>query len=482
MNTHNDESDARIRVADLTEGLGTPPPIEARPTPPSLPAPAISPALVAAPKPASLPAPTPTRVSAHGTPPVRPPSDPSKWGRIGEDGTAYLSLADGEHVVGQWAAGTPAEGLAYFGRKYDDLVVEIDLARFRLVEGRSSAEQASAVSKHIRSAVAEPACIGDIPGLLSLCDDLEGLIEKQRLAERAKRLEQKEQSRQLREGLVEEAERLATSTSWKSTRDRYEAILEEWKSAPRVDRAVEQKLWKRFSVARSAFDKARRAHFTRREIDRKEAVAAKEALIKEATALQESKDWAGTSREYRRLMDKWKSAGHAGRTVEDALWQRFRAAQDVFFASRDAAASERDGEEKANLASKVALAEEAEKLLPVTDAAVAKKSLRKIAEQWESIGHVPRQDRDRIEGRLRKVEEAIRKVEQDQWKRSNPESRARAEDTTAKFEEALHRAEKSRDDARSRGDDKAAQAAEEKIEQMRGLLEAARSALEEFSR
>jgi type IV secretory pathway VirB10-like protein len=181
-------------------------------------------------------------------------------------------------------------------------------------------------------------------------------------------------------------------------------------------------------------------------------------------------------------MDKWKAAGHAGRNVEDALWQRFRAAQDVFFAARDAAQSEKDGEEKANLDRKIALVEEAEKLLPITDAAAAKKSLRAIGEKWESIGHVPRHERDRVEGRLRRVEEAIRKIEQDQWKRSNPESRARAEDTTAKFEEALQRAEKARDAARSRGDEKAALAAEATIEQMSGLLEAARNALEEFSR
>jgi hypothetical protein len=482
MNTHHEDADTPVRVTDLTDGLGLSTSIEARPTPPSLPAPTPLSALTAPPQPPSLTAPTPARIAPHSAPPVRPPSDPARWGRIGDDGTAYLQMPDGDVVVGQWAAGTHAEGLAYFGRKYDDLVVEVDLARFRLTEGRASAEQAAATSAHVRATLAEPTCIGDIPGLLSLCDELDALVDEHRSADRERRKAQKEEARLAREALVEEAERLATSTSWKSTRDRFAAILEEWKSAPRVDRSVEQALWKRFSAARSSFDKARRTHFTRREIERKEAVATKEALIKEATALQESTDWSGTTREYRRLMDRWKTAGHAGRTVEDALWQRFRAAQDVFFAARDAATSERDGEQQANLAAKIALVEEAEKLLPITDPNSAKKALRSLSERWEAIGHVPRQDRDRIEGRLRKVEDAIRKSEQDQWKRSNPESRARAEDTTAKFEDALQRAEKKRDDARARGDESAAKAAESTIEQTRALLAAARSALEEFSR
>ncbi len=482
MNTHQEDANTPIRVSDLTEGLGSPASIESRPTPPSLPAPPPQPALASAPKPASLPAPTPARVTPSSAPPVRPPSDPARWGRISDDGTAFLHMPAGEAIVGQWAAGTAAEGLAYFGRKYDDLVVEVDLARFRLTEGRASAEQAAATSAHVRTALADPTCIGDIPGLLALCDELDALVDDQRALERERRKAAKEEARLAREALVEEAERLATSTSWKSTRDRFAEILEQWKSAPRVDRSVEQTLWKRFSSARSSFDKARRTHFTRREIERKGAVAAKEALIKEAISLQGSTDWAGTTREYRRLMDKWKAAGHAGRTVEDGLWQQFRAAQDVFFAARDAATSERDGAQQVNLAAKIALVEEAEKLLPITDPNSAKRALRSVSERWEAIGHVPRQDRDRIEGRLRKVEDAIRKSEQDQWKRSNPESRARAEDTTAKFEEALQRAEKSLDAARARGDEHAIQNAQSTVDQTRALLEAARGALEEFSR
>ncbi len=58
-----------------------------------------------------------------------------------------------------------------------------------------------------------------------------------------------------------------------------------------------------------------------------------------------------------------------------------------------------------NLAAKEALATEAEALLPVGDLASAKASLRDIQERWEKIGHVPRADKERIEGRLRRVEQ-----------------------------------------------------------------------------
>ena len=88
------------------------------------------------PTPASLPHRTAVAVPSQSSVPnpgaMRPPavkqgSDPSKFGRVTDDGTVYLTAPEGELVVGQWAAGPPVEGLAFFGRKYDDLVVEIEV-------------------------------------------------------------------------------------------------------------------------------------------------------------------------------------------------------------------------------------------------------------------------------------------------------------------------------------------------------------------
>ncbi len=48
-------------------------------------------------------------------------------------------------------------------------------------------------------------------------------------------------------------------------------------------------------------------------------------------------------------MDRWKAAGRLSRKDDDALWARFRAAQDVFFATRTAANSAQDEEYRGNL-------------------------------------------------------------------------------------------------------------------------------------
>ena len=486
--------EAASEQVHLTSGVNPPPevasgatparpdqPTPSHPTPssPTPSSPAPSHPTPARPTPASVRPSTPAPTAPA---PARPATDPTRWGRIDADGTAHLNTPEGDVVIGQWAAGTVEEGMAFFGRKFDDLMVEADLARTRLLDGRATPDQTVTAVEHLRSALATPLFMGDIAQLRSTCDELDALIAAQREVTAQRKREAREAARQAREAIVAEAESLATSTRWKATGDRFAALLEDWKTAPRVDRGTEQQLWKRFSAARATFDRTRRAHFAEREGARKEAVAAKEKLIKEAEALSGSTDWAGTTREYRRLMDLWKAAGHAGKGAEDRLWERFRAAQDVFFAARDAANADRDAEQKQNLQAKAALAAEAEALLPITDINAAKKELRRIGERWEAIGHVPRNDKDRVEGRLRKVEQAIRSMEQDAWKRSNPETRARASDTAVKFAEAVAKAERERDEALARGDAAAAAKADEKVTSTRALLSAVEGALSEFSR
>ena len=54
------------------------------------------------------------------------------WGRVDDDGTVYVRTSEGERVVGSWQAGAPEEALAFFKRKYDALVTEVELLETRL--------------------------------------------------------------------------------------------------------------------------------------------------------------------------------------------------------------------------------------------------------------------------------------------------------------------------------------------------------------
>jgi hypothetical protein len=275
--------------------------------------------------------------------------------------------------------------------------------------------------------------------------------------------EQREAALRTRRQLVDEAEALSDSTSWRVTTERYAAIVEEWKALPRGDRSTEQELWQRISTARTAFDKRRRQHFTELDAQRKDAVGRKRELIAKAEALSTSTDWPKTSKALRDLMVEWKAAPRASRAEEDKLWKRFKAAQDAFYAARTSTEDAEQETLRANVPAKEALVVEAEAIRR-DDLKAAKASLRSIQDRWDKLGDLPRQDRDRLEARLKKVEEGIRSAEADAWKSSTGGIATNA------FTEALDRLQEKRDAALKRGDTSAAAAFDEQIASTKALM------------
>ncbi len=436
------------------------------------------------PTPRPTPSPAPRPAPPPGVPAAPAHRDEQLWGRVDGNGSVFVRTPDGpadEVKVGEWLAGDPADGLAFYERKYATLAVEIDLLEHRLGEAQLPADEAMAAIGKLRDQVDRPGCVGDLAALRLRLDGLVEAVDAQRAGRKAEREAAKAEARAKREALAAEAERLAESTQWKATGDRFRTLVDDWRQAPHAERAFEQELWKRISHARSTFEKRRRAWFAQRDAARSEAVATKEKLVKEAEALASSKDWGPTSAAFRTLMQKWKAAGPATREAEQQLWERFKAAQDTFFSARSAVFDERDAEQQQNLTAKQALADEAEKLLPVTDLEAARSSLRSIQDRWAQIGHVPRADKSAIERRLQAVEQALRQAEDARWKRTNPEARARAAATVEQLTTSIAKLEKQRDAAAASGRTADVTKAEEAIAARREWLVQAQSALEEFS-
>ncbi|MFF5504278.1 DUF349 domain-containing protein [Streptomyces roseolus] len=405
-------------------------------------------------------------------------SDP--WGRVDETGTVYVRTAEGEKVVGSWQAGTPEEALAYFERKYEGLVVEIGLLEKRVKTTDLSAKDAQTAIEHIRQQIDEHHAVGDLAALSARLDQLVATVDSRREERKAQKAKQADEARAAKEALVTEAEELAQSEQWRVAGERLRALVDTWKGLPRLDRKSDDELWHRFSHARSAFSKRRKAHFAQLDAQREEARKTKERLAAEAEALQNSTDWGATAARYRELMAEWKAAGRAQREHEDDLWNRFRGAQDVFFAARSGVFAERDAEQTENLALKEELAGEAEKLLPVTDLKAARAAFRALNERWEAIGHVPRDARPKVEGRMQAVERAIQEAEEAEWRRTNPEARARAAGLTGQLQDAVEKLRKQIDAARAAGNDAKADKLAKELEGRQALLDQALKGLQEF--
>lgn len=332
------------------------------------------------------------------------------WGRVVEDGTVYVRTADGERVIASWQAGTPAEGLAHFVRRYDDLAIEVDLLAQRISAGTADPRHCLVTVAALRAGLAEAHVVGDLAALdarLQAVHETATVAVEQARAERAERAKE---ARARKEALVVEAERIAeTGTGWKAGGDRLQEILGGWGEIKGADRRVDGELWKRLTVARDAFARRRGSHFVELDQQRKQAAATKETLVREAEGLAVSTDWVPAAARLKSLMADWKQAPRASRDVESDLWTRFRAAQDGFFTARSAVFAEREAGQRGNEAAKVAILEEAE-ALDVTQPGTAATRLRQLQERYDDAGKVPREAMGRLDARMRAAEQRVREA------------------------------------------------------------------------
>jgi len=451
-----------------------------RPVPRPMPRPPVHPVVPAGPRSESPAAPAV---------PVAPPVDAveaaaaSAFGRVDDDGTVWVREATGERAVGQFPGASTEDALSLYVRRFLDLKAKVVLFEARLSATDLAVKEIDQTLTKLAEELTEPAAVGDLDGLRARLDALRPVAAERRAAAEAERAAARAIVLAERTQIVEQAEKIAGTDperiQWRPAGEQLRVLLDQWKEAqrsgPRLDRASEESLWKRFSHARTTFDRERRHFFAELESRNAGAKAAKEDLVREAEGLATSTDWGTTAGVYRDLMARWKASGRASRSDDDALWARFRAAQDAFFAARDASAASTDDEYRANLELKEALLTEAERLVPVTDVNAAKAALRTLQDRWESAGKVPRADVQRIEARLRAIETAVRDADQAVWRRSNPETRARAEGAAAQLENAIAGLEADLAVAQVKGDAR-------KVAEAQAALDARRSWLEQVQR
>ncbi|WP_293849967.1 DUF349 domain-containing protein [uncultured Brevibacterium sp.] len=430
------------------------------------------------PAPKPRPIPRPGAIPQPGTQPVASVARDRKaelekaraFGRVDENNTVFVKVVGGEREVGQYPDADHEQALNYFAKKYLELVESADLLDERLKAGANGETIRQAAVKQ-REALADALVVGDLNALETSLTELEERAKAAHAQQQKQHEQAREEGRQARAAIVEEAESIAGTdparVQWKNSSKRMNELFDRWKelqsTTPRLPKDQDQELWGRFSKARNSFDRHRREFFN--ELDKRSAEGKriKEGIVAEAESLSNSTDWRETAAKYRKLVDKWKAAPRARRKEDDALWARFRAAQDVFFNARNAQNEALDAEYQENLKVKEELLEQARALLPIEDIEATRTKLRTIQEKWEDAGRVPRADVSRMEGELREVERALADAENDEWKRTNPETKARTSGVMAQLEDALEDLRKELEAAREKGDSKRISQAEEAL-------------------
>ncbi len=413
--------------------------------------------------------------------PMSEMTGPDSFGRVDTDGTVFVRTPEGERPVGQVPGAEPAEALAIYVRRYENLAVEVDLLENRLKAGALAPDEARKRITQVRQSVHEAAAVGDLAALEARLDALAPVLEAKAEERKAARAAQNAETRQAKEAMVAEAEKIAAGNDWRGGVNRFRDLLEQWKALPRIDKATDDALWHRFSTARTTYTRRRKHQFAEQNAKREEARVLKEAIIAEATPLATSQDWGQTSRDFRDLMQRWKAAGSAPRDVDDKLWKQFRALQDTFFDARNAAQNVQDEEFRGNQIAKEALLDEYEpRIRPDQDLGESKRLYRELLDKWSEYGRVPRDAMRGLDNRLHKLDQAVKQREEAEWKRTDPQARELATDTARKIQAQIDDLAEKLAKAEARGDAKKAKEHRDAISTYQGWLEQAENAARDF--
>lgn len=404
------------------------------------------------PKPGAFKAPTPAAVAKQATHVVVPVpvaaevpderfEEALAHGLV-EGGVAYVIVAEERVEVGPAA---DDDALRPYAHAFFELEAAVERFHARLATADLAPKDIDESLASLESSLTPPSVVGDLDTLLERFAAVKAEAEAIRTRIQEERKAAREAAVAAREEIVVTAEALAnkpeSKVHWKNDTVELRALLDAWKEAQRsgarIPKDVERALWTRFTHARSAFEKARKHHFAELDRANTDVAARKEALVAKAEELAQTTDWDRGARGFRDLMNEWRTAGRGRRSVDDALWKRFQAAQDAFFESRRGASDAEDEALAGNVEAKEAAVVEAEALLPIKDLQATKQALRSIQDRFEAAGRVPRADVARLTKRMGAVEKAVRDAEDAQWNSRNPELEARASGAAAQLHAAI---------------------------------------------
>ena len=128
-----------------------------------------------------------------------------------------------------------------------------------------------------------------------------------------------------------------------------------------------------------------------------------ESLCRDMEALKAEEHLDTASRRMRELQGRWKHVALAPRTQGEAMWRRFKAAQDEVYARTSAHLAAQNEQRAANLAAKDALVQRATELADSSDWVRTAADLQRLQAEWKAIGPVSRGHEKAIWERFRAV-------------------------------------------------------------------------------
>lgn len=201
--------------------------------------------------------------------------------------------------------------------------------------------------------------------------------------------------------LCETVEKLQNEPDVVSAFHQLQKLHQQWREIGPVAKELREELWTRFKAASTVINKRHQEHFESLKSKEQENLIAKTAICEEIEGidfetLKTFKDWEQKNKEVIALQDKWKTIGFAPKKSNIKIFDRFRAACDVYFNKKSIFYKSIKEDMEKNLELKKALCEKAEALKDSVEWKTATEKMIALQKEWKTIGSVARKHSDTI--------------------------------------------------------------------------------------
>jgi hypothetical protein len=194
-----------------------------------------------------------------------------------------------------------------------------------------------------------------------------------------------------------EYDKMLTFQDWHDKTEEILALQAKWKTIGFAPQKMNTKIFERFRAACDDFFRRKADHFKALKGNMNVNLERKKQMCEKAEALKDSTDWKATAEILTKLQKEWKEIGPVAKKHSEPIWKRFVSACDYFFEQKTKAESVHRTAEQENLEKKKAIIEKLNKINQ--EESTSEKNgniIRELMKEWNSIGHVPFKDKDKI--------------------------------------------------------------------------------------
>lgn len=250
----------------------------------------------------------------------------------------------------------------------------------------------------------------DIKPYRKKIDELREQFEEKKKTHYEEQKRIKQQNLEKKKDLLDQLKKIVDEEKWTHTRE-VGKIKGKWDSIKPIPAGEQEKLEKPFQKYLDTFDEHKVDRLVKKKQQEEDNLTGKlvilEKMEKFLNSVDEEGDWKELDKKFSNYAKQFRKIGRVPADKNQAMWDRFHAAQDTFHSMRFKYDKKYRNNIEKYLSKKKKLIDEAEALVDTDNIAEAARQVNKLHRRWKKAGNLPQKDENELWDRFKAATDAF---------------------------------------------------------------------------